>query len=518
MNQEVTTEVERLRQRVAELEAHIDERTRMVDYLRQEATPGNAESKYRRLHESMMDAFVSVDVQGRITETNPAYRTMLGYTEYELQHLTYMDVTPAKWHAFEARITAEQLLVKGYSETYEKEYRRKDGTVFPVEVRTFLIRDRDGQPASMWAIVRDITQRKKAEQALHDSETRYRTLFDQSPDAVVILDPETGALLDFNKEACNYLGYTREELSKLTISDLEVIESSEDTNIHFRQIISRGQDRFITRHRTKNGSIRDIEVITRPIQMGGRTLLHGIWHDITESKRAEEELRKSRDELEIKVADRTAQLRTLTSNIIDVEEKERERIGYALHEDLQQTLVALQYKISAIREYASSLAERSTVEAAAGILDKAIALTRSLSAEMMPPVFPGKNLLADLEWLAGDMQERFGLAVRLRAKSEQVEPSDAVREFLVRAVRELLFNVVRHAQIKTADVSIECLDGAGITIQVIDNGKGIAADKLSGHGLGLLKLRERVGHFGGKLRLDSTLGGGTCATLILPMK
>jgi len=131
---------------------------------------GDAESKYRRLHESMMDAFVSVDAQGRITEANPAYRAMLGYTEDELRHLTYMDVTPAKWHAFEARITAEQLLVKGYSETYEKEYRRKDGTVFPVELRTFLIRDREGQPASMWAIVRDITQRKQVEQALNESE------------------------------------------------------------------------------------------------------------------------------------------------------------------------------------------------------------------------------------------------------------------------------------------------------------------------------------------------------------
>ncbi len=353
---------------------------------------------------------------------------------------------------------------------------------------------------------------------MHDSETRYRTLFDQSPDAVVILDPETGALLDFNEEACNYLGYTREELSKLTIPDLEVIESSEDTQLHFRQIISKGQDRFITRHKTKNGSIRDIEVITRPIQVGGRTLLHGLWHDITESKRAEEELRKSRDELEGKVAERTAQLRLLTLNIIAVEEKERERIGYALHEDLQQTLVALQYKIAAIRESASSLEERSTVGAAAGILDKAIALTRSLSVEMMPPVFPGKNLLADLEWLAGDMQERFGLAVRLRAKSEQVEPSDAVREFLVRAVRELLFNVVRHAQIKTADVSIERLDGDGITIHVIDNGKGVAADQLTGHGLGLFKLRERVEHFGGTLRLDSTPGKGTCVTLTLPVK
>jgi len=101
--------------------------------------------------------------------------------------------------------------------------------------------------------------------------------------------------------------------------------------------------------------------------------------------------------------------------------------------------VAAQYKIAAIQEHVSNPEDRATAEAAASILDKAITLTRSLSAEMMPPVFPGKNLLADLEWLAGDMQERFGLAVCLRAKTKQAEPSNAVREFLVRAVRELLF-------------------------------------------------------------------------------
>jgi PAS domain S-box-containing protein len=122
-----------------------------------------SEKKYRTLHESMMDAFISVDMAGHIVEFNSVYKNILGYPEEELYNLTYVDITPEKWHASEARIVDEQILERGYSDVYEKEYRKKDGTVFPVELRTFLIRDEAGRPTGMWAVVRDITERKRAE-------------------------------------------------------------------------------------------------------------------------------------------------------------------------------------------------------------------------------------------------------------------------------------------------------------------------------------------------------------------
>lgn len=122
-----------------------------------------SEQKYSRLHETMRDAFVITDMQGRILDFNHAYRDMLGYTHDELQRLTYLDLTPKQWHPVEARIVAEQILPLGFSDVYEKEYRKKDGTVFPVELRTCLIRDEAGAPIQMWAIVRDISERKKTE-------------------------------------------------------------------------------------------------------------------------------------------------------------------------------------------------------------------------------------------------------------------------------------------------------------------------------------------------------------------
>ncbi len=128
-----------------------------------------SEAKYRHLYECLIDGFVGVDMQGRLQLWNPAFEAILGYSESELRTLTYQDLTPERWHASEARIVAEQVLVRGYSDLYEKEYRRRDGRVFPVELRTHLLRDASGQPVGMWAIVRDITERKQAEANLRAS-------------------------------------------------------------------------------------------------------------------------------------------------------------------------------------------------------------------------------------------------------------------------------------------------------------------------------------------------------------
>jgi len=136
---------------------------RIIERMRMETALRESEAKFRLLHETMRDAFVIVDMAGRIQDTNQAYQEMLGYSEEELRNLTYIDLTPEKWHALESSIVQEQILLKGHSEVYQKEYRKKDGTVFPIELRTFLIKDKTDQPALMWATVRDITQRKRLE-------------------------------------------------------------------------------------------------------------------------------------------------------------------------------------------------------------------------------------------------------------------------------------------------------------------------------------------------------------------
>jgi PAS domain S-box-containing protein len=138
---------------------HIDitERKRAEKNLRQ------SEERYRRLHETMRDAFVQVDMSGMIVDSNSAYQNMLGYEPDELLKLNYTDLTPQQWHDFEAGIVSEQILPYGQSEVYEKEYIRKDGSLLPVDLRASLLADENGKPIAIWAIVRDITDRKQNE-------------------------------------------------------------------------------------------------------------------------------------------------------------------------------------------------------------------------------------------------------------------------------------------------------------------------------------------------------------------
>jgi two-component system, cell cycle sensor histidine kinase and response regulator CckA len=160
-----------------------------------------SEAKYRRLHESLMDAYCRVDMSGQIVDFNMAFVNLLGYSEEEIRGLTYVDITPARWHAVEARIVEQQVISRGYSDVYEKEYRRKDGTLVPIELRTSLLKDENGRPSGMWAIVRDISERKRAEAALKDREKKYHRLYqefhallDNLPDGIAQIAPDHGVI------------------------------------------------------------------------------------------------------------------------------------------------------------------------------------------------------------------------------------------------------------------------------------------------------------------------------------
>ncbi|MBT3194266.1 MAG: PAS domain S-box protein, partial [Verrucomicrobia bacterium] len=178
---------------------------------RAEQAAQSSELKHRILHENMRDAFVSVAMSGEILEFNGAYQDMLGYTREELFTKTYTDLTPEKWHAFEQRIVTEQILPNGYSDVYEKEYRRKDGTVFPVELRAILMLNAAGEPQAMWGIIRDITQRKRAEEERIKMETKMLQV--QKLEGLGIL--AGGIAHDFNNLLMGILGNI-----ELSIEDL----------------------------------------------------------------------------------------------------------------------------------------------------------------------------------------------------------------------------------------------------------------------------------------------------------
>ena len=137
------------------------------------------------------------------------------------------------------------------------------------------------------ALATHFAERKQAEKALLASERKYRTLFDQSPDGILTLDPETSHLIDFNESAHQLLGYKREEFSNIPLASIEAKETDKEIRSHINEIISSGSDEFETSLRAKDGEIRDIFVLARTIYINDRAVLHLVWRDITKIKRAE---------------------------------------------------------------------------------------------------------------------------------------------------------------------------------------------------------------------------------------
>ncbi|KKK46181.1 hypothetical protein LCGC14_1129740 [marine sediment metagenome] len=127
-----------------------------------------SEEKYRTLFESSKDGIIFSNMDGKIMDCNQAYLNMLGYTLVEIQEFSYQGLTPEKWYEMEADIVNNKLLSRGYSGEYEKEYIRKDGTIIPISITVWLIKDDQRNNKGMWAIVRDITERKKAENELKE--------------------------------------------------------------------------------------------------------------------------------------------------------------------------------------------------------------------------------------------------------------------------------------------------------------------------------------------------------------
>ncbi|HWU40991.1 MAG TPA: PAS domain S-box protein, partial [Candidatus Acidoferrum sp.] len=257
-----------------------------------------SEAKYRELYESLRDGFASVDMDGRIKEFNDCFREMTGYTSEELLKMSYWDLTPEQWHEFEQKIIGEQVLIQGYSEIYEEEYRRKDGMVFPVELRTFFVR---GAMGRMWVIVRDITDRKRAEVALRESEERFRQVAENVADFIWEVDPE-GLYRYTSPSVEKILGYRPEELvGKVHFYDLFAPEERDALKAAAFGVFAAKQPfrAFPNLNVSKSGRGVLLETSGAPVLDADGKLLgyRGADTDVTERKRAEGEVDRLRREL-----------------------------------------------------------------------------------------------------------------------------------------------------------------------------------------------------------------------------
>ncbi len=182
----------------------------LTDRVRAEEERQASERKYRELFETSRDGIVFMDLTGRIVHHNSAFAEMLGYSEGDLRGLGCGEITPPKWHEMQAAIIEKHVLTRGESDEYEKEYVRRDGSIFPASLRTWLRRDEAGQPMGFWTIARDITERKLASDAMRESEGRFRALADAVP-VMVWRSGKDKTCIDANEGWLEFTGRTLQE-------------------------------------------------------------------------------------------------------------------------------------------------------------------------------------------------------------------------------------------------------------------------------------------------------------------
>jgi PAS domain S-box-containing protein len=214
--------------------------------------------------------------------------------------------------------------------------------------------------------------------------------------------------------------------------------------------------------------------------------------------------------------ERTAQLRALAVELGHAEQRERHRLAKVLHDHLQQILVGVKFSLSALQEEAQTESTAKALQRVTEMQDEAIQVAHSLTADLSPPALHDHGLLAGLEWLGRDMKRKHGLNVRIQA-NEDVEPASVdVRVFLYEAVRELLFNVVKHAGVDSARVGLARLEDGRIQVTVVDKGVGFEPGTEDMSRFGLFSIRERLYYLGGDMEVESAPGCGTRFSLLIP--
>jgi PAS domain S-box-containing protein len=400
------------------------------------------------------------------------------------------------------------------SHHFEWMHKRTDtGETFPADVLLSAM-ELDGKRV-LQAVVRDITERKRAEEARETSEKRFRDIADHAQEWIWEVGTE-GQYTYTSHVVENILGYTPEEILQRHFYDLfhpedrEALKAAAFAAFAAKKLF-RG---FLNRNVHKNGQTVWLSTSGIPLfdEKGHLLGYRGVDTDITEQKRAEEDLRSSQE-----------QFRALAARIEHVREEERAALARELHDELGQGLTALQIDLAWLDGHlrTAGLADlpvlRDKIAAMVPRAERLIETTQAISSTMRPGVLDDLGLVAAIEWLAADFEKRTGLACMATLPASDIALDLGLAVVLFRIVQEALTNVIRHAKATRVEIRLRTTEGE-LTLEVEDNGRGITPQQIADpRSLGLFSMRERAAALGGTVDFRSGAGRGTTVSVRVPV-
>jgi PAS domain S-box-containing protein len=462
--------------------------------------------------ESAMDAIITIDESQRVVQFNAAAERVFRWPRAAVLGQSLEMLIPRRFHpahrahverfgttATTSRSMGAQTVLHGV---------RADGEEFPIEAS--ISQHVEGEQKLFTVILRDVTERVRAEELLARSEARLRGILDSAMDAIITVDDKQHIVL-FNAAAERVFGCPRAEAIGAPLAWFipERFRAGHGEHIRrFREVgtSSRrmGEQRIVMGLR-RNGEEFPIDASISQIEEQGQHFYTVILRDVTERVRAEQALRDSREEI-----------KELALAANKVREQEKSRIARELHDELGQALTALKIDVvwlkqnlaAAPAELAGKLTEMQL------LLDGTVAATRRISADLRPLVLDDLGLAAAAEWLAQNFTARTGVPCEL-AMARDLELREPYATTVFRVLQESLTNIARHARATQVEVTLE-REGADVVLNVRDNGVGFAPSApRKAASFGLMGVRERAALLGGDVSIESEAGKGTIVELRL---
>ncbi len=356
-------------------------------------------------------------------------------------------------------------------------------------------------------------ERRRAEEALRESETKYRSLMDGASDAIVLADSQ-GRITEVNRKAVKLLGYPEAELLAMNYNQIHPTRIRDHVMENFQGILTSGRGPL---HeclvRRKDGEEVPVDATHNMVENGDHGVVQAVFRDITERQRAQEALRDSEQKL-----------RLLASQLLTIQEKERRRVSRELHDELGQALTVLKIHLVAIenrlRRDQGDL--KLSCEKLQNYIDVVIENVRRLSRDLSPSILEDLGLSSSLKYLVEETCRNNHMLYTVATDEIDHLFSPEARINIYRIFQESLTNIVRHAEASRIEVEIKRENGL-VSFRLKDDGKGfdlkrVRSRSLGKRGLGLTAMHERALMSSGSLNIRSRKGKGTEITLTIPIQ